>query len=81
MGKTGVLHTYVVVKGKPIIKGTRIAVSVIATYYKMGLSPEEIQRELPHINLAQIHDALSYYYDHQNEIDEEIENELESKLR
>lgn len=63
--------------GTPIIKGTRISVASIAKYYLMGLSPEEIQRELPHLTLSQIFDALSFYFDHREEIDEEIERNRE----
>jgi hypothetical protein len=32
--------------------------------------------EFPHLTPAQVHDALSYYYDHRAEIDQEI-SELE----
>lgn len=38
-----------------------------------GWSPEEIHFQHPHLSLAQIHSALAYYYDHQQEIDAEIE--------
>jgi hypothetical protein len=38
-----------------------------------GLTPEEIQQGHEHLTLAQIYAALSYYYDHQAEIDAEIE--------
>jgi hypothetical protein len=38
--------------------------------------PEELVRRFPHLTLAQIYDALSYYYDHQAEIDAEIEKNL-----
>ncbi len=34
---------------------------------------EDIQRQHPHLAMAQIHAALAYYYDHQDEIDDEIE--------
>jgi uncharacterized protein (DUF433 family) len=37
-----------------------------------GWSPEEIHFQHPHLSLAQIHSALAYYYDHQQEIDSEI---------
>jgi len=39
----------------------------------LGLSPEEIVIHLPHLTLAQVFDALSYYSDHQREIDDYIE--------
>jgi hypothetical protein len=41
-----------------------------------GLSPEEIHAEDPDLSLAQSHAALSYYYDHQAEIDTEIERQV-----
>ena len=34
---------------------------------------EEMLREFPYLNAAQIHDALSYYYDYQTEIEEDIQ--------
>jgi uncharacterized protein (DUF433 family) len=37
-----------------------------------GLTPEELLQHYPHLTLAAIHDALSYYYDHQETIDREI---------
>jgi hypothetical protein len=40
--------------------------------YRRGLSVEEILHEFPHLTPAQVHDALSYYYDHRAEIDQEI---------
>ena len=51
-----------------------------------GSSPEEMHFQYPHLSLAQIHAALAYYYDHQSELDAEIErrwqesNELASKV-
>ena len=64
-------------RGSPIIKGTRISIANIAEYYLMGLSPEEITRELPHLTLAQIFDALAYYLDHRETIDRELEIDRE----
>jgi uncharacterized protein (DUF433 family) len=43
----------------------------------MGLSPEEIQRELPHLNLAQIFDALAFYLDNRQAIDRELQKDKE----
>ena len=58
--------------GRPVVKGSRFLVSSIIQDYRRGLSVEEILREFPSLNPAEIHDALSYYYDHQAEIDQEI---------
>jgi len=38
-------------------------------------SPEAIHRQHPQLSLAQIHAALSYYYDHEAEFDAEIERQ------
>ncbi len=66
--------------GSPIIKGTRTSVANIAGYYLMGLTPEEIQRELPHLSLAQVFDALAFYLDHREVIDRELEKDKESSV-
>jgi len=39
----------------------------------MGIAPEEIPDRLPHLTLAAIFGALSYYSDHQDEINTYIE--------
>jgi len=55
--------------GEPVIKGTRISVSLIVELEQSGHSADEIVSMYPHITHAQVYDALSYYYDHKNEID------------
>ena len=35
----------------------------------MGLTPEEITREIPHLSLAQVHAALAYYHANRGEIE------------
>src|SRR5437762_3850708 len=37
---------------------------------------DEIQRQHPHLTLGQIHSCLAYYYDHQEEMDQVIEEQL-----
>jgi uncharacterized protein (DUF433 family) len=71
-------HRYVVsdeeiLKGEPIIEGTRTPVRAIVELWRMGVLPEEIPSQLPHLTLAQVFDALSYYSDHQSEINHHIE--------
>ena len=58
--------------GRPVIKGSRFPVSSIVQDYRRGRSVEEILREFPQLRPAEVHDALSYYYDHQAEIDREV---------
>ncbi|MDB9311493.1 DUF433 domain-containing protein [Spirulina sp. CS-785/01] len=57
-----------ILNGEPIIKGTRTPVRAIVETWRRGVAPEEIPQGLPYLNLAQIFDALSYYFDHQEEI-------------
>lgn len=71
-------HRYIskdekILSAEPIIKGTRTPVRSIVENWRMGISPEEIPEHLPHLTLAQVFDALSYYSDHQEEINSYIE--------
>ncbi len=59
--------------GRPIIKGTRTPVQAIVEYYRLGMDAYQILTELPYITAAQLHDALSYFYDHKEEIETGIE--------
>lgn len=61
-----------ILKGEPIIQGTRTPVRAITESWRLGLSPEEIVIRMPHVTLAQVFEALSYYSDHQTEINEYI---------
>ena len=58
--------------GRAVIKGSRFPISSIVQDYRRGLSVEEILRDFPSLRPAEVHDALSYYYDHRAEIDQEI---------
>jgi uncharacterized protein (DUF433 family) len=60
--------------GEPVIIGTRTSVRAIIGLWRMGITPEEILNHLPHLALAQVFDALSFYLDNQAEINEYIEN-------
>ena len=71
-------HRYIVtdpdiLSGEPIIEGTRTPVRAIVELWRQGLLAEEIPLHLPHLSLAQVFDALSYYSDHQEEINAQIE--------
>jgi uncharacterized protein (DUF433 family) len=62
-----------ILSGEPIIKGTRTPVRAIVETWRQGVLPEEIPNLLPHLTLAQVFDALSYYSEHQEEINQYIE--------
>lgn len=71
-------HCYVVkddriLNGEPIIRNTRTPVRAIVEIWRLGVSPEEIPGRLPHIKLSQVFDALSYYSDNKEEINQYIE--------
>jgi len=42
-----------------------------------GWSPEELHFQYPYLTLGQIYSALAYYWDHQEELDRDIERRLE----
>ena len=47
-------------------------VEVVLTSLAHGLTADQIQRELPHLSVAQIYSALSYYHDHKPQFDARI---------
>ncbi len=62
--------------GEPVIKGTSISVRTIVERTRLGDKPEQIVADYPYLTLAQVYDALSYYYEHPQEIEQYIaENE------
>jgi uncharacterized protein (DUF433 family) len=70
-------HCYIVkddwiLHGEPIIKGTRTPVRAVVELWRLGYAPGEVVRALPHLTLAAVFDALSYYSDHQEEINDYI---------
>ena len=67
--------------GEPVIRDTKTPVRAIVELWRIGIPPEEIPEHLPHITLAQVFNALSYYADHQSEINHYIEiNHVPEKL-
>jgi len=64
--------------GVPIIQGTTIKViELVLEKTAYGWSPEELHFQHPYLTLGQIHSALAYYWDHQEELDKDIEQRLE----
>ncbi len=65
-------------QGSPVISGTRVRVIDIAIEYdRFGITPDQIIDAHPHLTLEAVHDALSYYYENQAQIDEEIKQRRE----
>ncbi len=61
--------------GRPKISGTGLTVRRLVGWYKMGMTPEEIALEYPHLTLAQVHAALAYYHANREEIEADIAQE------
>lgn len=62
----------------PIIVGTNMkVVELVLEKIAYGWSPEELHFQHPYLTLGQIHSALAYYWDHQKELDQDIERRLE----
>lgn len=82
-----VRHPYITRKegvcgGEPIIADTRITVRLIAGWHKMDKNVAEMVAMYPHLNHAQVYDALSFYYDHKDEIEKSLaENREEVWMR
>jgi uncharacterized protein (DUF433 family) len=68
-------------QGVAWISGTRVKViEIVLDKLAHGSSPEEMAFQYPHLSLAQIHAALAYYYEHQRELDADIQRRwLEAK--
>ena len=60
--------------GRPIIEGSRISVRHIAQLYKAGDTVDEMLQAHPDLKAAAVYDAISYYLDHQADIEQEIAN-------
>jgi uncharacterized protein (DUF433 family) len=62
----------------PMIVGTRIkVVEIVLDHLARGADADEIHRQFPHLTMGQIHGALAYYYDHQEDMDADIARQLE----
>ena len=63
-----------ILSGEPIVAHTRTSIRAIVNLWQLGIPPEEIaSTHLTHLTLAQVFDALSFYLDHQDEINAYIE--------
>jgi uncharacterized protein (DUF433 family) len=59
--------------GQAHIAGHRIKVQHVAAWHeRLGKSPDEIVAEHPGLTLADVYAALTYYYDHREQIDADL---------
>lgn len=63
----------------PVISGSTMKVIELAlAHLAYGWSPEELHFQFSHLTLGQIYSALAYYWDHREELDQDIENRMSS---
>jgi len=67
--------------GRPRVAGTGVTVRRLVGWYKQGLTPEEIITEVPHLSLAQVYAALTYYHANREEIEADITTEAATAAR
>ena len=71
-------HIVIDERGIPIVAGTNMkVVELVLEKMAYGWSPEELYFQHPHLTLGQIYSALAYYWDHQEELDKDIERRRE----
>jgi uncharacterized protein (DUF433 family) len=60
-------------QGVPWIQDTTMkVVELVMAHQAYGWSPEELHHQFPHLSLGQIYSALAYYWDHRDEIEQDI---------
>ena len=56
-----------------IANSTMKVIELVLDHLAYGWSPEELHFQHPYLTMGQVHAALSYYWDHQQELDADIE--------
>lgn len=81
------IHPYVqqltgLAGGASVVTGTKFPVrSVVHYILHQGMTAEELVREFPQLTLPKVYDALSYYYDHKDDLDTEMAANTEAHWR
>jgi uncharacterized protein (DUF433 family) len=61
---------------KAFIIGTRVSVENVYVCHELqGMTPDQIVSAYPHLNLAQVHAALAYYFEHPEEIRSQMDRD------
>lgn len=75
---SGYEHIAIDRNGVPVITAANMKViELVNEKDAYGWSPEQMLLEHPHLTLGQIHSALAYYADHEDELDEDIRRRLD----
>jgi uncharacterized protein (DUF433 family) len=71
--ETRYVHIVLDDTGIPFIAGTTMKViELVLEQTAYGWSAEELHFQHPYLSLGQIHSALAYYWDHKDELDQDI---------
>jgi uncharacterized protein (DUF433 family) len=71
-------HIVVEDKGVALIAGSKMKLAqLVSEVMAYGWSPEELHFQHPYLSMGQIHSALAYYWDHEEEINQQIEDDLQ----
>ncbi len=79
-----ITHPYIskdpkIASGSPVISGTRLRiVDIVIEYDRLGMTPDEIIDAHPQISLEAVHDALSFYYENREFLDNQITERKEN---
>lgn len=71
-----IVHTPGVCGGQARIAGTRIKVKHVYCWVEeLGMTSAQVVEQYPHLNRAQVHAALAYYWSHPDEIRSDMDEE------
>ncbi len=55
-------------RGRPVVGKAALEVDVLARWWQLGCTVDELAESYPYLTRGEILDALSYYHDHEAEI-------------
>jgi uncharacterized protein (DUF433 family) len=71
-------HIIIREDGQAIIEGNEMKVlQLVSEKIAYGWSPEEFHYQHPSLSLGQIHSALAYYWDHYEELNQQLKEQIE----
>ena len=60
-------------EGEYYVANTRVPVGVIIAAWQRGNTPNHITEQFPSLSLADVYGAITYYLDHQDEMDKHFD--------
>lgn len=76
--KTLYRHVTLDDQGVPVIDGSNTkVVEVVLSHTSYQWDPDEVQAYHPHLTRGQVYSALAYYWDHKEELDQDIQKRID----